>query len=145
MIIRSIREVIAGRKLEGVAPDATVRAACRVLVAADAGALAVMEGDRLVGILGEHDVIEKCVAGGRRTDETRVADIMTRDPVLIDAERSLADALELMTGRGIRHLPVIAAGRVVGILSMRDIPTEYRLMAERFAEYRQAAPEPAMA
>lgn len=138
MIIRSIREVIAGRKLSCVAPDLTVRAACRLLVDADAGALAVMEDGRLVGMLCEHDVIRKCVASGRRADETRVAEIMTPDPVTIRAEAPLADALELMTGRGFRHLPVTEAGQVVGMLSMRDIPTEYRLMAERFAEYHRS-------
>lgn len=141
MIIRSIREVIAGRKLHGVAPDVTVRAACRALVDADSDALAVMDGDRLVGVLCEQDVIRKCVAEGRRADETRVAEIMSPEPVTIRAEAPLADALEQMTSRGIRHLPVIESGQVVGMVSMRDIPTEYRLMAERFAEYHRATRE----
>ncbi len=141
MIIRSIREVIAGRKLQDVAPDVTVRTACTALVDADGGALAVMDGDRLVGVLCEQDVIRKCIAGGRRTDETRVDQIMTSDPVTVRADAPLADALDLMATRGIRHLPVTESGQVIGMLSMRDIPTEYRLMAERFAEYQRTTRE----
>lgn len=139
MIIRTIREVVGGRKLQSVGPEETVRQACMTLAQSDNGALAVMEGDRLVGILGEHDVIRKCIAGGRRTDETRVADIMSPNPVTIRGDAKLADAMELMVTGGFRHLPVTEGNKVTGMLSMRDIPTEYRLMFERFAEYQQAA------
>ncbi|MCA8878860.1 MAG: CBS domain-containing protein [Rhodobacteraceae bacterium] len=141
MIIRSIREVVATRHLNVIAPDATARTACHELERANTSALAVMEGDRLVGILSEKDVICKCIAGDRRSDETRVADIMTPDPITIGADARLADAMDLMVKNGFRHLPVMDGSRVLGILSMRDIPTEYRLMFERFTEYQRGVVE----
>jgi len=145
MIIRSIKQIIDGRPLHAVAPDATARDACAALKAADVGALTVMEGDRLVGILSERDVIRKCIAGGRRTDETRVAEIMTPDPVTVQSDTKVADAMEAMVTGGFRHLPGMEGDRVAGMLSMRDIPTEYRLMFERFTEYMQGTPDRAMA
>lgn len=142
MIIRSIEAILAGRDFHTTRPTETVRAACLQLDAADVGALAVMSEGRLVGILSERDVIRKCLARGRRTDDTTVADIMTPDPVTIDAAAPLADAMGAMVTGGFRHLPVLRGGAAVGMLSMRDIPTEYRLMFERFQEYsaRSVAP-----
>lgn len=145
MIIRSIKQIIDGRPIHTIPPAATARDACMALKAADVGALAVMESDRLVGILSERDVIRKCIAGGRRTDETRVADIMTPSPVTVRSDTKVADAMEAMVTGGFRHLPVVDDGRVVGMLSMRDIPTEYRLMFERFSEYIQGPADRAMA
>lgn len=136
MIIRSIREVVANRPLHSIGPEETLRAACRILGEDEIGALAVVEGGRLVGILSEHDVIRRAVGRGKRMDETRVAEVMTADPVTVSADGSLAEAMEAMLIGRFRHLPVIEDGSVTGMLSMRDIPTEYRLMFERYTEYR---------
>ncbi|PWR01313.1 signal transduction protein [Meridianimarinicoccus roseus] len=135
MIIRSIEAILSDRPFHTITPDRSVRDACLQMAEADVGALAVMAQGRLVGILSERDVIRKCLASGRRTDETRVAEIMTADPVTIDAAAPLADAMGAMVTGGFRHLPVTRSGAAVGMLSMRDIPTEYRLMFERFREY----------
>jgi CBS domain-containing protein len=94
----------------------------------------VVEDGRLVGILSERDVMRKCIGGNRRTDETSVAEIMTTDPATIEADASLADAFRVMTQGRFRHLPVTDGGRLVAMLSIRDIPTEYRLMYERYVE-----------
>lgn len=145
MIIRSIEAILAGRAFHTISPDQTVRAACLKLDAADVGALAVLADGALAGVLSERDVIRKCLAMGRRTDDTTVMDIMTPDPVTIDAAAPLADAMGKMITGGFRHLPVTRRGAPVGMLSMRDIPTEYRLMFERFQEYTETpeAPRPA--
>jgi len=134
MIITSIRQVVAGRELPTVAPDLSVRDACHALNRLDIGAVAVVEDGRLVGILSERDVMRKCIGGNRRTDETSVAEIMTTDPATIEADASLADAFRVMTQGRFRHLPVTDGGRLVAMLSIRDIPTEYRLMYERYVE-----------
>lgn len=136
MIIQSISQILGDRPLWSTEPEATVRDACVALHKANVGALAVIADGRLVGILSERDVIKKCVALGLRTDETSVADIMTADPVTVDPEAKLADALKAMLDGAFRHLPVVHAGQVKGMLSMRDIPTEYRMMFERYTEYR---------
>lgn len=97
-----------------------------------------MEKDHLVGILCERDVLRRVICEGRRADDTRVREVMTRNPRTISAGQSLAAAMAEMIDGGFRHLPVTRDGRVVGMLSMRDIPTQYRLMFERFAEVRPA-------
>ncbi|KUF09807.1 CBS domain-containing protein [Pseudoponticoccus marisrubri] len=140
MIIKSIDQLLQGRSLVSVTPDATIREACTLLDRHGIGALAVLDGPRLVGILSERDVIRRCIAAGRRTDETRVREIMTPDPQTIRRNASLADAQTVMVEGGFRHLPVIdAIGSIVGMMSIRDVPTEYRLMVERFRE-AQGAP-----
>jgi len=134
MIITSIRQIVEGREPATVPPAISVREACHVLNRHNIGAVAVVEDDRLVGILSERDVMRKCIGGNRRTDETPVAEIMTTEPVTIDADASLADAFRVMNDGRFRHLPVTDQGRMIAMLSIRDIPTRYRLMAERYAE-----------
>ena len=134
MIITSIRQIVEGREPATVPPAISVREACHVLTRHTIGAGAVVEDDRLVGILSERDVMRKCIGGNRRTDETPVAEIMTTEPVTIDADASLADAFHIMNKGRFRHLPVTDHGRLVSMLSIRDIPTEYRLMYERYVE-----------
>jgi CBS domain-containing protein len=137
MTINSINQLLDGRALVSVSPSNTVKQACELLRQHNIGALAVLEHSRLTGILSERDVICRCVAAGLPTDQTRVLDIMTPDPVTIHRQASLADAQTKMSDGKFRHLPVVdRAGDVVGMLSMRDIPTEYRLMVERFQQYR---------
>ena len=135
MIIRSISGIIHDRVLPRTAPGLSVREACSTMCELNVGALTVLEGDNLVGVLSERDVVRECICHGRSTAETRVAEIMTPDPVTIGAEDPLAEALKRMVQGGFRHLPVIEAGRTVGLLSIRDIPTEYRIMLERYTEY----------
>ena len=134
MIINSIRQIVEGRDLAQVEPSQTVREACHVLNRLDIGAAAVVEEGHLVGILSERDVMRKCIGGNRRTDETAVAEIMTTEPVTIDADASLADAFHIMNKGKFRHLPVTDHGRLVSMLSIRDIPTEYRVLYERYAD-----------
>ncbi|MCA8882222.1 MAG: CBS domain-containing protein [Rhodobacteraceae bacterium] len=136
MIIKSISQILDSRPLWSITPDTSAREACVALSKANVGALAVMDDGQLIGVLSERDVIKKCVALGRRTDETLVRDIMTADPVTVTPDATLADALKAMLDGAFRHLPVVQDGQVKGMLSMRDIPTEYRLMFERYSEYR---------
>lgn len=94
------------------------------------------EGTALRGILCERDVIRKCLCAGRDPATTRVAEVMTPDPVTVAADQGLVEALRLMTDGRFHHLPVIEDGSVIALLSIQDIPAEYRMMAERFEEYR---------
>ena len=84
------------------------------------GSLLVMDVDDLLGIITERDIL-KAVATGRPLEETRVSDAMTKDVVTVHPGASLREAAGIMTEKWIRHLPVIERGKVVGILSQRDL------------------------
>ena len=84
------------------------------------GALPVLDGQRLVGIISERDVTT-AVAEGADAATTPVSDFMTPAPEALQPDSELADAADLMLELGIRHLPVVRSGRLVGVLSMRDV------------------------
>jgi CBS domain-containing protein len=85
------------------------------------GAVSVLEGTRLVGIVSERDIMTRLVARGLDPAATRVAEIMTRDLVVADAGESHEDGLRKMKQAGCRHLPVVEADRLVGMVSLRDL------------------------
>jgi CBS domain-containing protein len=84
------------------------------------GSLLVMDADELVGIITERDVM-KAVAQGRDVDATPVSDVMTRDVLTIVPNTSAHEAARHMAARWIRHLPVVDGGKVVGVVSQRDL------------------------
>jgi CBS domain-containing protein len=105
-----------------VAPDATVHAAVNALRERNVGAAAVVEGDRLVGIITERDVLRRVVGENRDPLAARVADVMSSPATSIELHTSVADAAEIMRRNHIRHLPVLDAdGRVMGILALRYV------------------------
>lgn len=132
MILKTIEQALSDRALVSVASTASVEAACKLLDQHNIGALAVQDNGRLVGILSERDVISKCCAHGKVLAEIAVSTVMTSDPVTVRRTASLAQAMGTMLDGGFRHVPVVdGVGEAVGMLSIRDIPTEYRLMVER--------------
>lgn len=134
MSITTIREILGGRRLHSVAPSETLANAARIMADNRVGAVAVVRGDGLVGILTERDIVFRAVARGLPPEDTEVAEIMTGKPVTVDIDDAISDALATKLGDAFRHLPVMEAGRVVGLLSYRDIPPEYLMMFERFRE-----------
>lgn len=111
-------------------PQASVREAARVMAEHRIGAVPVVEGRHLIGIFTERDLLTRVVAVGRDVDRTRLEHVMTRRPETVSADCPAAEALEVMINGSFRHLPVMARGEVVGVLSMRDIPTEYQVMRQ---------------
>lgn len=107
------------RDLLTVAPDETLPQVARRMVERDVGAVLVMEGESLAGILTERDVLRAVAAG--IDDDTRVADWMTRDPETMEPEDTTAHAAVLMIHGGFRHLPLVDGQEVVGMLSIRDL------------------------
>jgi CBS domain-containing protein len=93
--------------------------AAKRMVARGVGAVLVMEGEKLEGILTERDLM-RAVAGGY-SEAARVSDWMTRHPETVDADDATGHAASLMIHGGFRHLPVIQGDRVVGIISIRDL------------------------
>ena len=107
------------RELLRAAPDESLAEAAQHMVGRGVGAVLVMEGDRLEGILTERDIL-KAVAMGV-TENARVRDWMTRDPETIEASDETGHAAALMIHGGFRHLPVLDGGVVAGIISIRDL------------------------
>jgi CBS domain-containing protein len=112
---------LKGHNIHSVPPDAVVIDAIRVMAEKHVGALLVMEGTRLVGILSERDYARKVVLMGRSSDSTPVRDIMTAAVRTVEPEDTVDDAMRLMTEHRIRHLPVLQGTKVVGIVSIGDL------------------------
>jgi CBS domain-containing protein len=104
-----------------VQPDDPVIAAIRKMAEHHIGALLVMTGDQLVGIVSERDYARKVVLLGRSSTDTRVAEIMTPKVVTVTPKQDAHDCMRLMTDKRIRHLPVMSGERVIGVLSIGDL------------------------
>ena len=104
-----------------VHPDDPVYTALELLAAHEVGALLVMDGSRLVGIVSERDYTRKVALQGRSSRETTVGEIMTREVVTVPPSATTRQGMTLMSERRIRHLPVVDAGTVLGMISVRDI------------------------
>jgi CBS domain-containing protein len=102
-----------------VAADATLRDAAERMAERGVGAVVILEGEAVAAILTERDVMN-AVAAGKGASAT-VAESMTRDPETIEPDDTTDHAASLMIHGGFRHLPVVEQGRVVGILSIRDL------------------------
>jgi len=90
----------------------------------DIGLVAVMESGRLAGVLSERDCARRVLLEKKSPDSTRVADVMVRNVITIDVSRAFGDCLRLMHQHSIRHLPVIDNGKVITVVSIRDLLSE---------------------
>jgi len=104
-----------------VRPTDTVFAALQTLASRDAGALLVMDGDRLVGVFSERDYTRKISLQGRNSKETVVSEIMTSDVFTVSKRTRTCDCMALMSEKKIRHLPVLEGDTVLGMISIRDL------------------------
>lgn len=120
MPIRSVRSVVAGQTPITVVKDTTVLDAVMLMKQQGKGALLVVEGTRLIGIVTERDIVFRVVAAGRDPKDTRVADVMTPQPQNIHPDKPFLHALRIMHEGGFRHLPVVESDRPLGVVSARD-------------------------
>lgn len=134
----SVAQIVRGRSVVVQPPDASVRQAARIMAEHRIGAVPVVERRNLIGIFTERDIVVRVIAAGRDADRTRLEEVMTRRPETVSVSCPLLEALEVMISCGFRHLPVMAAGDVVGVISMRDIPIEYRLRDDICLEASEA-------
>jgi len=110
-----------GRDIVSIAPDASVLDAIRLMSDRGIGALVVMDGDSLAGILTERDYARKVILKGRASDATEVREIMTTDVITTTSSESVDKCMNTVTEKRIRHLPVVDEGRLIGIISIGDL------------------------
>jgi CBS domain-containing protein len=119
-----VREIIQrDRPLVG-RPEDTVGTAAARMAAHRCGSILVCEDEKLRGIFTERDLLARVVAGGRDPATTRLAEVMTPDPDTIEEAAPVVEAVRRMDEGCYRHLPVLAGERVVGVISLRDVPVE---------------------
>ena len=104
-----------------IAPNLSVFDGLKLLAEYGVGAIVVMEGERLVGVLSERDYTRKVALMGRNSRDTLVADIMTRDVITVAPSTGTRACMALMSQKKIRHLPVVDGDQVLGMISIRDI------------------------
>ena len=119
-LIRHILEV-KGYDFWNIRPDASVFEALRMMSVKDVGALIVMQDDRMVGILSERDYARKVVLLGKTSRETLVSEIMSTNIFTIHPEQTVEEAMDIMTLKHVRHLPVVEDDKVLGIISIGDV------------------------
>ena len=110
-----------GSQVHSIDPDEPVLAAIHSMADRFIGALLVMQGDELVGLVSERDYARKVILKGRSSRDTRVSEIMTAELVTVTPEDSVEACMQLCTNHHIRHLPVLEAGAVVGLVSIGDL------------------------
>ena len=112
---------VKGHTVHSVRPDDTVLAALGLMAEHDVGAVLVMNGEHLVGILTERDYARKVALAGRSSKDSPVKAIMTAHVVCVGPDRTVDECMGIMTQRRIRHLPVLDHKRVIGLISIGDL------------------------
>lgn len=130
---RTLTQILAAKPagVHAVSPTDSAHAALVAMAEKHVGFLVVLEGDQLAGVLSERDYTRKLVPSGRTAQDTRVGELMTREVVSVTLAHHFRDCVRLMDSHGVRHLPVVDGGRVVGVISVRDLLHEAVVHHER--------------
>lgn len=119
--MKKLREIMREGFLFVVQRTSPVSEAVGLMTEHNVGIVAVLEGDRLVGVFSERDVVQRVVHRGLDPSATPVGTVMTTELVVADADEDYQSAMRKMDQANIRHLPVVSGGRVVSMLSIRDL------------------------
>ena len=113
-----------GGEIFSISPDATVYDALVMMSKQNTGALMVLSGNKVEGILSERDCVRKLDIEGRAARSTKVSDVMTSKVIYVEATQPLEECMALMIDKNIRHLPVYDGGKLLGLISVRDVLKE---------------------
>jgi CBS domain-containing protein len=120
-------------------PTASMFDAVKLMAEKDVGALLIMEGETIVGMISERDYARKIVLIGRSSKETPVRDIMTSPVIYVGPQQSTEECMALMTEKRVRHLPVLDNGKLIGLISIgdlvKDIISEQNFVIEQLQYY----------
>jgi CBS domain-containing protein len=133
----TVRQVLAGKSaaIHAVAPETAVLEAIRAMAEHRVGALLVMQGTELVGVVSERDYARKVILLGRSSSDTPVRTIMSSPVITVSPDDSVSHCMQLMTDRHVRHLPAVEGGRVIGMVSIGDLVKA--VIAEQRAQIEQ--------
>jgi CBS domain-containing protein len=121
---RPLRQVLKSGAVWTVGPADSVLAAVRLMEEKNIGFLVVLDKETIAGVVSERDCVRRVVLAGKSPEATAVGTIMVKNVVTVGIEDSFAECLRLMHVHGIRHLPVLTKGRLVGVVSIRDLLRE---------------------
>ena len=137
--LRTIMKNKESLEVWSVAPQQSVLEAITLMARLGIGALLVMDGDTLVGVVSERDYARKIILKGRRSDDTRVSEIMTAEVQTATPAMTAQHCLGMMTDGHFRHLPVLDDGKVVGVVSIGDLVksviADQQVMIEELERY----------
>lgn len=136
--VKDVLEV-KGNDVWSIEPGASVYDAMKLMADKGVGALMVMDGSRLVGVISERDYARKVILEGRSSRTTQVKEIMETRVVYTHLEQNIEECMALMTEKRVRHLPVMDEGQLVGVISIGDlvksIISEQKFMIEQLVRY----------
>ena len=124
--MKSLKQLLEakGGQVYSIGPDAKVIEALQIMAQKDVGALVVLDGERLAGILSERDYARKVILRGKSSQDVPVREIMTAEVVTVDPSCTIEECMGLVTNRRIRHLPVVEDGKLIGVVSIGDLVKE---------------------
>jgi CBS domain-containing protein len=123
----NVRDLIRqkGSQVFAVKPDAHVLEALKLMADKNTGAVLIMSGDKVAGILSERDCVRKLELAGKTAQNTLVTEIMTSNVLYVETSQSLEECMAIMIEKNIRHLPVYEDGKLLGLISVRDVLKEF--------------------
>jgi len=121
--VNNVRQLLQskGNSVWSTTTGTSVYDALQLMADKNIGALVVMDGERLAGIFSERDYARRVILKGKTSRELSVSEVMTREVISVRPDQTILDCMELMTERHIRHLPVLDAGRLIGVVSIGDV------------------------
>jgi CBS domain-containing protein len=124
--MKTVRQLLEtkGNRIYSVAPDTLIYDALLIMAEHRIGALLVMDGDQLAGIFSERDYAREVVLKGRTSKTSPVSEVMSTKLITVSCDHTVEECMNLMSGKRIRHLPVLEHGKVLGILSIGDLVQE---------------------
>jgi CBS domain-containing protein len=139
--MQTVQDILRAKGYDvwSISPAASVFDALTLMALKDVGALTVMEGDQLAGIISERDYARKVILRGKTSRNTLVREIMSSPVICVPPQQTVGECMTLLTGRRIRHLPVVEGSRVIGMVSIGDlvksIISEQEFMIEQLENY----------
>ncbi len=139
--MKTVKDILndKGYKIFSVSPGDSVFDSLKLMAEKEVGALLVMDGDKLVGIVTERDYARKIILEGKSSKSATIEEVMTRQVLCASPERTVDECMALMTDKRARHLPVVDHKKVVGIVSIGDLVkaviSEQQVLIDRLQHY----------